>query len=79
LAELKKHVTADSPLQQLMYLNPDGWPNDKSKAPALCSPYWSICDHIPYHDGVVHVFKGEQAESMQPEMLELIHGSHSLV
>ena len=74
LAQLKEHVTADVALQQLMDLTTDGWPNNKSKVPALCSPYWTFRDQITYHDGVV--FKGEQIvipKSMQPEMLKLIH------
>ena len=77
LAQLKEHFTTDLALQQLIHLATDGWPNNKSKVPALCSPYWTFHDQIIYHDGVV--FKGEQIvipKSMQPEMLKLIHSSH---
>ena len=76
LAQLKEHFTADLALQQLMDLATDGWPNNKFKVPALCSPYWTFRDQIIYHDGVV--FKEEQIvipKSMQPEMLKLIHSS----
>ena len=60
-----------------MHLCIDGWPNDKSKIPAACLPFWTFRDEISFNDGVL--FKGEKViipRAMQPEMLKLIHGSH---
>jgi len=58
LAQIKDHVSADPALQQLIYLTADGWPNDRSKVPSVCSPYWTFRDQITYSDGVV--FKGSR-------------------
>ena len=59
-----------------MHLCIDGWPNDKSKIPAACLPFWTFRDEISFNDGVL--FKGEKViipRAMQPEMLKLIYGS----
>jgi len=46
LKQLKDHVTADLALQQLMHLTKHSWPNNKSKVPALCSPYWTFATKL---------------------------------
>ena len=60
-----------------MQLCTDGWPEDRSKVPAKCLPFWAFRDQISFNDGVL--FKGEKMiipKTMQPEMLKLIHSSH---
>ena len=74
---LCKETQSDTVLQCFMQLCIDGWPNDKSKVPAACLPFWTFRDKIFFNDGVL--FKGEKViipRAMQPEMLKLIHGSH---
>ena len=53
------------------------WPEDKSKAPSLVSPYFSFADELTVQDGVI--FKGERVVipcSMRGEMKRSIHESH---
>ena len=60
-----------------MQLCTDEWPEDRSKVPAKCLPFWTFRDQISFNAGVL--FKGEKMiipKTMQPEMLKLIHSSH---
>ena len=82
LCQLQSETDSDSVLQHLMQLCIDGWPNDRSKVPAQCLPFWTFRDQISFNDGVFNdgvLFKGEKIiipKAMQPEILKLIHSSH---
>ena len=74
---LQTETWSDPVLQHLMQLCTDGWPDDRSKVPTQCLPFWTFRDQISFNDGVL--FKGEKIiipKAMQPAMLKLIHSSH---
>ena len=55
---LQTETRSDPVLQHLMQLCTDGLPDDRSKVPAQCLPFWTFRDQISFNDGVL--FKGEK-------------------
>ena len=71
---LQTQTHFDPALQCLMKLCTDGWPNNRSKVPAQCLPFWIFRDQISFTDGIL--FKIIIPIAMQPEKLKFIHSSH---
>ena len=67
----------DPSLQELKRTVESEWPDRKSSAAPIISPYWNYCDEISTYHGIM--FNGEKvivSKSLQPKMLAVIHSSH---
>ena len=77
LQRIREATDSDPVLAECKLLIMQGWPDERSKVPAVVLPYQSFSDELAIHDGII--FKGERVvipSSMRAEMKQEIHSGH---
>ncbi|XP_021364173.1 uncharacterized protein K02A2.6-like [Mizuhopecten yessoensis] len=77
LHEIQKQTSTDESLQTLREVILEGWPESKSKTPALAQPYFHVRDELAVQDGII--FRGERAvipRTLRADIMQKIHSSH---
>ncbi|XP_022777852.1 uncharacterized protein K02A2.6-like [Stylophora pistillata] len=77
LDKLQRSTSHDDTLQTLKTTILTGWPMQKDQVPIQIWEYWSYCDELSFHNGVL--FKGSRVvipKLLKPEVKSRIHSSH---
>ncbi|XP_021348084.1 uncharacterized protein K02A2.6-like [Mizuhopecten yessoensis] len=74
ISEPRLHEIQKQTLREVIL---EGWPESKSKTPALAQPYFHVRDELAVQDGII--FRGERAvipRTRRADIMQKIHSSH---
>ena len=77
LQEIRNETEKDETLQILKSVILQGWPPERSDAPAQVTPYYSVRDELSVQDGLI--FRGERVvipKVLRGDIKQRVHSSH---